>query len=445
MKIFEEIKNISGSNEKQRIAIDKFTEEHFEIMNLCFNQIVYGISKKGIAKAIGYDEKIHKKYQDLGEFLEQNPYSNDIEITESLSNLVKKLQNSSGNKQINELRDFLIFKTRTEDMAWIIRAIQKNMRIGINLKSYNKILKAKGMNEIKLKRVQLCGKAYLNNLDKLSYPRLADIKYDGERTIPTITKNDDIVNVVLVSRANNDITEHFPEIVEKLKLKFKDAINGFSVIYDSEIVSSDFETLSKRMHRKAENIIERNKSLDIVVFDILNINGLDLRNNIQNDRRCVLENYKKTFDLRLSNSVIVNNKEELKDFYEKAILNGDEGVVTKDTDMFWEENSRKGWYKIVPKENLDLKVIDCYYGNGKFANQINGVVVQNKNGTIRTKASSGIKDFERELLTKLHKEGELIGKIVEVSYRELEPSKDGVSALRFPVFVCIRDDKYESD
>ena len=445
MKIFEEIKNTGGSIEKQKIAIDKFTEKHFEIMHLCFNQVVYGISKKGIAKAIGYDEKIHKKYQDLGEFLEEYPYSNDIENTESLDILVEKLKNTSGDEQIKELKDFLIFKTRTDDMSWIIRAIQKNMRIGISLKSHNKILKARGMKEIKVKGVQLCGKAYMDSFHKLSYPRLADIKYDGERTIVKISKKNDILDIILTSRANNDSTEHFPEIIEKLKYKFENTENGFSVIYDSEIISSDFNSLSKRMHRKAENITEKDESLDIVIFDILEVGGINFRNIHQFDRRCMLENHESRYDIKLSISITINNKEQLKSFYESAIKNKQEGVVTKDTDMIWEEHSRKGWYKIVPKENLDLKIIDCYYGNGKFVNQINGVVVENKDGTIKSDASSGISDFDRELLTKLHNENELIGRIVEISFRELQPSKDGVSSLKFPVFVRIRDDKNESD
>jgi len=141
----------------------------------------------------------------------------------------------------------------------------------------------------------------------------------------------------------------------------------------------------------------------------------------------------------------VNSKEELLEFYRIARKNEEEGVIAKDLKMKWTPHSRDGWTKLVPVENLDLEIIDCYYGNGKNHNLINGLTVANKARTIKTNVSSGIKDFERKLLTELYSSNELIGKIAEIKYRELEPEKNGVSSLRFPVFLQLREDKFESD
>ncbi len=73
------------------------------------------------------------------------------------------------------------------------------------------------------------------------------------------------------------------------------------------------------------------------------------------------------------------------------------------------------------------------------------MIVENAAGTIHSKASSGVSDEDKHRLTELYDNDELIGTIVEINYRELCPPKEGVSALRFPVFRRIRDDKNISD
>jgi ATP-dependent DNA ligase len=100
---------------------------------------------------------------------------------------------------------------------------------------------------------------------------------------------------------------------------------------------------------------------------------------------------------------------------------------------------------MIPKETLDLKIVDCYFGTGKNSKFINGVVIENKDKTIKSKASSGIDDKQRIILTDLYNKGELIGKICEIYYREISIKKTGEKSLRFPVFVKLRNDKIESD
>lgn len=442
LSLFEQIKNARGTNEKLELA-KQFNDTEHEFMEVCFNDVVYGISGKGIEKAINYDESLFGKCEDLGEFIEKlsneqyyDRFNGHNNLKLSIKQIAEELQKLSGNKQIELFRQILDSSER-KDVPWIIRAIQKNMRFGLSLTSYNKVRKAHNLPPIEGFGVQLCGKLEVNreNFEKLSYPRFAEYKYDGVRCLVNIHNE----NISLIARSGDDITEHYPEIIKFLKQKFKD----IHVTFDSEIISKDFVKLSTRMHRKSENIEEEDLDLRIIIFDVIYLNG-SLKKLHQVNRRNVLEDLSSRYDLELSYCKLVNNIDELLEFYYEARKINQEGVVTKDLEMLWTEHSRDGWIKMVPKESLDLKIIDCYFGNGKNSKVINGVIVENKDGVIKSKASSGITDEYRKILTDLYNQNQLIGKIAEISFREISKTKNGLS-LRFPVFKRLRDDKFEAD
>lgn len=445
MKVFDKIKAAKGSNAKKEIAEKEFSTVEHEFMEVCFNNVVLGISGAGIAKAIGYDESKFGKTEDLGEFVEKLIETNDTDRFVKVSgrmkikDMVEELKTCSGNEQIERFKELLNFFD-LDAVPWVIRAIQGNMRMGLNLSSYNKVRKAQGMTEITGFGVQLCGKLEVSreNFAELSYPRIAEFKYDGERCIITVKNG----FVSLQSRAGKNINQHYPEVIKELEEKFKDVDD---MKLDSEIISSSFVKLSTRMHRKAENITETDDSLKAIIFDILSRGGTDMRTVDQLSRRTNLELIQKEFDLDLSYTKIVKDVDELLDFYKSARKIDQEGVVTKNLDGKWVEGSRDDWTKMVPRETLDLKIVEGYFGNGKNSKVISGVIVESNDGTIRTKAASGFTDENRAILTKLHEDDELIGKIAEIDYREKCPAKDGVSALRFPVFRRLRDDKLVAD
>lgn len=449
MHVFQKIKASKGTNEKLKIAITEFTKKHHRFMEVCFNDEVYGISGAGIGKAIQYDAKLHGKCEDYGEFIEKlTPEEFESRFTGTsynyqIEDFVSSLLKHSGNKQIDELR-MMLGSLDQYEMPWFLRAIQKNMRIGFNLTSYNKIREAHGLTPIIPRGVQLCGKIKLDEVTTLKYPRYAEYKYDGERCEIDCKKDGDDVTITLTSRGNSDITERYPEVVKFFEEAFKLSTHKH-VKYDCEIISKDFIKLSTRMHRNAENIKEFDTDLRAVIFDIMLIDGQNIAELTQLERRQLVDTHALLLGFDTSYQEMVHSHEELTEFYNKARSIGQEGVVTKDLDMKWTQHSRDGWIKLVPQCNLDLRIVKGYYGTGKYANQINGVELENRDGTIKTKAASGIKDFERQLLTELHNKGELIGKIAEIKYREIQPPKDGVSALRFPVFIRLRDDKFESD
>jgi len=436
VEAFNRIKNYSGSNDKIEFAKKGITEYEHNFLEVCFSKDVYGISKKGIAKALKCNDI--KKYEDLGAFLEENPNIDFIPIKGyTIKNFANTITQFSGDKQIEMFAQKLMH-FNVEEQPWVVRAILKDMRIGFNLSSYNKVRKFQKMSLITPFGVQLCGKKELNEIDVVSM-MYAETKYDGERCI--LKAKNKLVK--LTSRSGKDITEQFPEVVKYFEKRLDENIN---ITLDGEIISQSFNDLQQRLGRKAENIVSVDENLKFVAFDVLEYMHENYKEKPLHERKSVLTALGEKYDFETSNYVLVHNKEELKSFFDLQMKNEEEGVVLKDKYSKWKVNDRKNWIKIVPTHTYDLEIVSGYYGNGKHKDVINGVVVKNKSGTVTGKVSSGIDDDSRILLTEMYNNRSLVGSIVEIRYRELTPvRKDGTRSLRFPVFVRIRNDKTEAD
>jgi hypothetical protein len=185
----KKIKNSKGSKAKLKIASEEFTSREHDFMEVCYNYVVYGISGKGIEKAIDYCLTYFGKQEDLGDFvkswiLTENHNFKNLPDKISIKHLASELVKYSGNKQIEILKETLNHFS-LDELPWVIRALQKNMRFGFSLTSYNKIRKLHGLEQITGFDVQLCGKIEVSreNFEKLSYPRICEFKYDGIRCI----------------------------------------------------------------------------------------------------------------------------------------------------------------------------------------------------------------------------------------------------------------------
>lgn len=133
-------------------------------------------------------------------------------------------------------------------------------------------------------------------------------------------------------------------------------------------------------------------------------------------------------------------------FYRQCIAAKFEGIILKEHDAPYSFKRDKTWMKMKPAHDTDITIVDAIEGNNRLVGSLGALIVQgtvmynSRPYKVRGEVGSGFTDVDRAKLWQDHLEGNLKGRIVEVRYQE--PDIDG--ALRFPVFVRMRDDRAEA-
>lgn len=163
-----------------------------------------------------------------------------------------------------------------------------------------------------------------------------EIKYDGYRIVAFAERG----NVRLVTRNHSDYTEKFPSVADAVKeLSHRRAmvLDGEMTVVDGS-GKSDFGALQEYVKKAGE------KQLVYMVFDLLALDGKDLRNLPLSERKERLESLLKDASpyLRYSKHYAGNGK----DFFEAAAKKGLEGIVGKRIDSSYDGNRDGSWIKI---------------------------------------------------------------------------------------------------
>ena len=201
----------------------------------------------------------------------------------------------------------------------------------------------------------------------------AEYKLDGERV--QIHIQDD--KVILFSRSLENITNYYPDIVEKIS----DAIIADDGIFEAEIVAinantGNFLPFQELMHRRRKHKLDQaitNYPITVNFFDILYHNGKELLNYSYNERRKNLEDVIKENEFaKLIPMSIVNNTTDISDVLENSINSGCEGLMLKVLNANYRAGSRgSNWLKLKREyqnelgDSLDLVVVGAFFGRGR--------------------------------------------------------------------------------
>src|ERR1700726_1091743 len=158
-----------------------------------------------------------------------------------------------------------------------------------------------------------------------------EIKFDGYRV--QVHLRDAAVKVF--TRHGNDWTNRFRKIAS-------DAwhINSGSAIIDGEVVvpaadgTSDFSVLQNELKGRSKKIV-------MVAFDLLYLNGYDLRKLPLSDRKALLQKTIAKTDIQFSESFAIDGRE----MYKHACKTGLEGVVSKVRDSRYPTGRSNDWVK----------------------------------------------------------------------------------------------------
>lgn len=429
--ILNQIEKTTLRNEKIELASKYFTRLEHEMFEFVFSKINLNIKERTLQAFFNeYNKKI---FSDLGEYLDKAKPIQVIEHKFSFNEFINKILEAKGTlKKINTILSLLCY-VNEKYHKWYIRALLKNMRVGINLNNYNKIREKQNLPLIESFYVKLANSISEQELENLKYPILVEQKFDGIRCIVDYNRKR-LNKVILFSRSGNDITEQLPEIVKDIKVFCYN--NGIQrIILDGEIISKDFNTLQKRLGRLKENLNE-DESLTYIIFDIAKYNNVDYKSHTLSYRKKVLENFKfiNTKSIYFSLHKIANNKDEILDIFNDVLSFDGEGVMIKELESLY-TNDRNAWYKLKPILETDVKIADVKYGSGKNHNKISSLICEDEKG-IKVSVGSGLTDNDIEIINKLYKENKLINTFIEIEYQEKTKN-----SYRFPRFKRFRFDK----
>jgi len=292
---------------------------------------------------------------------------------------------------------------------------------------------------------------------------LLEPKFDGVRALAIVEAGAIVAEgaVTLFARSGAVITDRYPALVKALARQ-----PAASIVLDGEVVATDergvpsFERLQRRMH--LTNPIEiatadRQAPVTYYAFDLLHIDGIDLRESPLTERKRLLQSV-------VLPSALVRPVEVIDASLEQALAAttalGLEGVMAKRADSRYETGKRSGaWRKVKPRATEDFLVVGFTEGVGARRSTFGSLSLATREGRglrYAGQVGSGFNDATlRELRTRLDallttRPAKLANSdnapamtrvrpelVVEVAFAHVTEG----GQLRAPVFVRTRDDK----
>lgn len=200
-------------------------------------------------------------------------------------------------------------------------------------------------------------------------------KYDGER----MQIHKDGSTVKIFSRRLDDITEQYPDVVDRIKT----GIIAKKAIMEGEAVAVKGDKLQQfqvLMQRKRKYDIEeyvKKIPVRLFLFDLLFLENESYMQKPYTERRKALEKItKESKDLTFSRRVITSDLAKVRKFFDESLERGTEGIMAKSLgdDSVYRAGARE-WLWIKWKKDyleglvdtFDLVLIGAIHGTGKRA------------------------------------------------------------------------------
>ena len=325
----------------------------------------------------------------------------------------------TGNAAI-ELMQSVFQRASKEQERWMRKILKKSLAIGISVKSLNKIQPG----FIPTFEVSLAQKFDMKRVK--SDEVYVEPKLDGIRCLAIVDRGE----AKLFTRAGKQIT-NFDSTVGVELAQLRDGC------YDGEIMSVDFRELMRQVNRKEDKDISQ---VYFAVFDYINLKEWHAKKSKTQCavRKEQIKNQLSTVGkfkyLRMVRfKTIEATEENFKKEHDYWVSKGEEGIMIKDISAPYE--FKRDWSVMKYKAffDVDVRIKGLLEGTGKHQGKLGSFVIDYKGKEVRV--GSGLTDSLREELW--IDRVKHIGRMIEVRYQEETP--DG--SLRFPTFVCFRNDK----
>lgn len=425
LKVVEIINGLRGttkSTEKTAILKENKNNELLKrVLYYTYNSYMkYGVSEK-IFDNMAFVTNKQSSYTDIFELLD----------TLAKSNINDKLRS-----------DVAVFfgTIEGEEVADLCKCmLLKDLNIGCNVKTINKVFKdliptfACMLSESLFKnnniqRVQ--GKEFILT-QKLDGNRILGVKANGKTTFYT--------------RQGKEI-DGLVELEEDFKL-FPDnmVLDGEILLANDKGLNSDelFRATMKECRKKGEKHNLYFNAFDFVTLDGF-YKGIDTTPCATRKERLhnlIVEN---NFKYIVEVPILYKGKDinKVDEFLQRAIQLSQEGCMLNLCDTPYEAKRVKTQLKVKAMNEIDLRVVGVFEGEGNFKHTLGGITVafEHEGGNYTVGVGSGFSKEDRELYW-AHPEL-IVRKIARIQYFEVSKNTDGGYSLRFPVFkgVCDKDE-----
>jgi len=317
---------------------------------------------------------------------------------------------------------------------WYRRILIKDLRCGMTHKTVNKFSTMK----VPVFDCMLATDSAKHE-KKMVGEMLIEPKLDGVRVIVICDVDKD--EVKLFSRNGKELS-NFPEINKQ----FDEMLDQMSesMVFDGEVMSDDFQTLMREIHRKGG---AKTKDAKLNLFDCMPLYNFMDGSCVEpiTERKKWLDKYEFGPNINVVESVRINLSEpdgqkQFADYNKMCIDRGFEGIMVKPVGGIYECKRSTGWLKVKPFIEVSLKVVDVEEGTGRNVGKLGALVVEgtDMDKFIKTNVGSGLTDTDRE--TFWEAKAKLIGQIVEVRADAITQNQETTDewSLRFPRFLRFR-------
>ena len=366
-----------------------------------------------------------------------------IEFSKICEKLIKReLTGYAARDQIIILKD----KSHKDEWNFFYRRIlQKDMRCGLSERTVNNVAKKNNYEQyvIPVFSCQLAQDCELHK-KKLNGKKSLEVKLDGVRAVTVIYPTG---KIDMFSRNGKELN-NFNHIKDEISKTFNISSITEALVLDGEIVSDDFQTLMKQIHRKKSS---QNKDAKLFLFDLLPLEYFK-EGIYEKSYFSRIEELKKIHERFFVQSQIINiidsvnvdldtekGEIEFKNFNKNSIINGYEGIMIKDPESFYECKRSTTWLKSKPFIEISLEVKDYEEGTGRNKGKLGAIIAEgiDEDKNFKTNVGSGFTDLQRKEFWE--DKDKLIGEIIEIRADSISKSQDGENwSLRFPRFKSFR-------
>lgn len=427
--LFRSIANESSSNGKIRLLKEQRDNELFiKVLRFVYDDFVRtGVSFKGLSKDI--DGIILTDTQGTYDF-------------EGLMDYVKQ-HNTGCLATIQLIQMFASFYPEQKDFIYHVFA--KDLKVGITAKTINK---AYGKGFIKRFSVQLAH-PYQKYKDKVVGKEFVlTQKLDGHRSICIVKDG----RATFYTRKGLVINGLGQQEQQAMTLVRK-GMGLDSFVLDGELLLQNDEDLPTKDLFRATSRVLRSETADKTdilfnVFDALPLSefyeGESTQGFLERKQELSQAFERVTFD-EVPNIRFVKNLYNGRDVFQIAKLQKDlvkplgwEGLMINLADGKYETKRTSNLLKVKKFYDADVVVKKIFFGSGRFEGMMGGIIVDYKGNDVHV--GSGFTEEERKLYWK--RPSAIVGSVVQINYfEETHNQKDEGISLRFPTFVCVRNDK----